>query len=113
MCKAQSSLFKISRDEAGGDGYRASWRVMSDYGRICLRWQRTVRSSLYGSIKRAMRMADAIFAPGRGHGGRKSSGGGDSERALAQEIRACGPGVEKTAKNPILAAASGDACNHW
>jgi hypothetical protein len=60
LCKAQS-LFKISREEAGNDGYRASWRVISDYGRICLRWQRTVRSSLYGSMKRAMRMADAIF----------------------------------------------------
>lgn len=71
------------------------------------------RSILYGLHMERRAVGTAISAPGWAKSVGNVGGDGESGVALVPEFPAWRPAIEKTAKNPILAAATGEARNHW
>jgi hypothetical protein len=73
---------------------------------------RTVQHSIWIAYSEGA-VGTATSAPEWAETDGSIGGAGDSQAALAPRMRARRRAIEKTAKNPILAAATGEARNHW
>lgn len=107
--EAQSGLLASKEISGRARGWRAVGLPLPHQ----LDGRRAARCTLYGPRIERCAVGSGYFCAWMGQCRSNSGGGDDSGAALVQEIPAYRPGIEKTAKNPISAAAAGEARNHW